>query len=52
MRLSDEMAAHWFKLPMALRKRWWDETEYGKIAPSADLQRAVDEAIREKETKG
>jgi hypothetical protein len=45
MRLSDEMAKHWFKLPLVLRKRWWDETEYGKKEPSEDLQRAVDEAI-------
>ena len=47
MRLSDEMAKHWFKLPLVLRKRWWDETEYGKKEPSRELQVAVENAIVE-----
>jgi hypothetical protein len=45
MRLSAEMSAHWFKLPLSLRKRWWDETAYGKKEPSAELKVAVFEAI-------
>jgi len=49
MRLSEEMSEKWFKLPMALRVRWWNETEYGKKPPSEELQRAVDEAIKEGE---
>lgn len=47
MRLSDEMAAHWFKLPLQLRKRWWEETDYGKLEPSAELQQAIDEAVEQ-----
>lgn len=32
---------HWFKLPIELRKRWWDETSYGKNAPDAALIKAI-----------
>ena len=49
MRLSDEMSAHWFALPLALRRRWWEETEFGKKEPSEALQRLIDAAIVEKE---
>jgi hypothetical protein len=54
MRLSDEMAKHWFSLPLPLRKRWWDETEFGKKPPSDDLKKAVEEFIahRERSTSG
>jgi hypothetical protein len=52
MRLSDEMAKHWFSLPLSLRKRWWDETEYGKREPSEELKRAVEDAIVKKEKAG
>ena len=52
MRLSDEMAAHWFKLPLQLRQRWWSETEYGKKPPSDELQQAVNDAIAKKEKIG
>lgn len=45
MRLSDEMAKHWFGLPLALRKRWWEETEYGKKEASEELKKEVDAAI-------
>lgn len=31
----------WFSLPIALRKRWWLETDYGRLAPSADLAAAL-----------
>jgi hypothetical protein len=27
----------WFALPLALRQRWWRETDYGAKAPSAPL---------------
>jgi len=49
MRLSEEMSEKWFKLPMALRVRWWTETEYGKKPPSDELTQAVNEAIEEGE---
>jgi len=34
----------WFKLPMPLRRRWWDETDLNKREPSLELLRAVEEA--------
>jgi hypothetical protein len=46
MKLSDEMARHWFALPLQLRKRWWEETDYGKKPASEELQREVDEIIK------
>ena len=49
MKLSDEMAKHWFGLPLALRIRWWEETEYGKKEPSAELKKEVRVAIEAKE---
>jgi hypothetical protein len=48
MRLDEEMSKHWFGLPLHLRKRWWDETEYGKKPPSEELKAAVQAAIEEK----
>ena len=27
----------WPKLPLKLRQRWWDETEYGGREPTAEL---------------
>ena len=50
MRLSTEMAAHWFKLPINLRKRWWDETEYGKKEPSEELKQEISKTIEAMET--
>ena len=35
----------WFALPLALRKRWWTETDYSKKAPSADLLKAIKLAL-------
>lgn len=32
--LSNE---EWHKLPMALRRRWWKETQYGTVKPSDEL---------------
>jgi len=52
MRLDDEMSKHWFGLPLHLRKRWWDETEYGKKLPSEELKQAVKTAIEEKNNAG
>jgi len=51
MRLSDEMSKHWFGLSLALRKRYWDETEYGTKEPSEELKREIEAAIVEKENK-
>ena len=32
----------WFKLPLALRQRWWRETDYNRVLPSRELQDEVD----------
>lgn len=29
--------AHWFAVELDLRRRWWAETDYGKIEPSSAL---------------
>jgi len=50
MRLSTEMAAHWFKLPLPLRQRWWEETGYGKKEPSEELKLEVSKTIEAMET--
>ena len=34
-------AEEWFRLPPALRERWWAETDYSKRTPSPDLLRAI-----------
>ena len=38
---------HWFALPLDLRARWRDETEFSRKKPSlklvADVRRAIDE---------
>jgi hypothetical protein len=52
MKLDSEMAAHWFKLPLELRRRWWEETEYGKKEPSAKLKHEVQTVIEEKNHVG
>lgn len=31
----------WFRLPLPLRQRWWRETDYSRMQPSADLLAAV-----------
>jgi hypothetical protein len=46
MRLSDEMSKHWFGLPLQLRRRWWEETDYGQKPASKELQQAVNEVIK------
>lgn len=40
---------HWFGLPMAMRHRWWNETQYGKLDPSPDLLAAMKAAYDEKQ---
>lgn len=32
---------HWFKLPLNLRQRWWNETQFGKLEPNAELVKAI-----------
>lgn len=35
----------WMKIPLALRYRWWDETDYSKKQPSEELLSAVQAEI-------
>jgi hypothetical protein len=28
---------HWFELPLKLRQKWWDATNYGKNEPPPEL---------------
>lgn len=39
-------SSHWFKLPVALRMRWWNETDYSRNPPSPALLKAVLDAVR------
>ena len=36
----------WYKLPLALRRRWWAETDYGKNPPSPELTQAIVDAVK------
>lgn len=47
MRLKEEFEKYWFKLPLKLRQRWWEETNYGKIPPSEELELAIEDALKE-----
>jgi hypothetical protein len=35
----------WFELPLALRRRWWIETDYSRRPPSDALVRAIWRAL-------
>ena len=35
----------WFSLPLKLRVRWWDETDYSKRAPSPELVAEINKAL-------
>lgn len=45
-------AEHWTKLPMALRQRWWDETNYGKHPPDEELLEAFNVYFRHRANDG
>lgn len=36
----------WFDLPLALRKRWWEETGYGSAVPSPELLATIKAALK------
>lgn len=38
-RLGDDS---WRKLSAALKRRWWEETDYGKREPSDELMAAIE----------
>jgi len=35
----------WFKLPLALRQRWWRETQFDRSEPTAELLAEVAKAL-------
>lgn len=35
----------WGRLPLAIRQRWWQETDYGKNAPSDELKQAIKDVL-------
>ena len=39
---------HWRMLPMNLRVRMWDRTNYGKVDPTEEVETFVREAIRDR----
>lgn len=41
-----EMRVQWFRLPLALRQRYWRETDYGRKTTGAALLRAIAEALK------
>jgi hypothetical protein len=43
-----EFGREWFGLPLSLRQRWWEETDYSKKPPSEELLQVMREAVREK----
>lgn len=36
---------NWKRLPLALRQRYWRETNYGELAPSFELLVAMDASL-------
>jgi hypothetical protein len=36
----------WFSLPLKLRVRWWEETNYGKQMPSDALMAEIESTLR------
>jgi hypothetical protein len=39
----------WFSLPLKLRVRYWRETDYGRLAPSAELIQEIKQHLPTKE---
>jgi hypothetical protein len=39
------LTANWNKLSVKTRRRWWNETDYGKIQANPELRQAVDAEI-------
>jgi hypothetical protein len=38
----------WGRLPIRLRQRWWEETDYGSQQPSEELKQLIKEALEPK----
>ena len=35
----------WFALPKKLRRRWWTETDFRRLEPSAELWREIESSL-------
>lgn len=42
MRRQFNISAHWSRLPLELRQRWWRETDYGRKDPPEELCREIE----------
>jgi len=38
--------SQFMKLPLALKRRWWAETDYGRKPPSDELKQAIVDAVQ------
>jgi hypothetical protein len=36
----------WWKLPLKLRIRWWDETDYSRNEPSPELMEEIQKCLQ------
>jgi hypothetical protein len=43
--------AEWRRLPLSIRMRWWDETDFSEREPSAELVDAVKAALAAAEAR-
>jgi hypothetical protein len=37
--------ADWYKLSLALRQRWWEETDFSRLPPNDDLKAAIETTL-------
>ncbi len=42
----------WRKLPLALRQRWWRETDYSTLQPTPELEAAIKRHLEDDMTPG
>jgi hypothetical protein len=38
----------WKRIPLALKRRWWQETNYGKEAPSKELMDEINKELNDR----
>jgi hypothetical protein len=44
--------SQWRRLPLAMRQRWWKETEFGAKPPSEALKQLIGKVLQENGTVG
>ncbi len=45
--VTAQVKKHWFKLPLAMRVRWWEGTDYGRTQPRPGLLKDLSDALKE-----